>query len=268
MNRLSDPMGDNPPTRALPKAKNVIAIASGKGGVGKTWFSITTAQALAAKGKKVLLFDADLGLANVHIQLGHVSDRDLGAVLAGRMRLRQAASRVEECGFDLIAGRSGSGSLANIPSNRLVSLRNELMALSQKYDVVLLDLGAGVERTVRMLSAQAGRYLMVTTDEPTALTDAYAFIKLTYGMDAQADIRLVINMAENAREGEATYQTLLKACKGFLDLSPRMAGVIRRDSRVKDSIRGQTPILTKYPNSKAGTDVRAIAEKILRELGG
>lgn len=266
MNTLSDPMRDATPAPNLPKASNVIAIASGKGGVGKTWFSITLAQALAARRKKLLLFDADLGLANVHIQLGHLPDRDLGSVLAGRMPLRRAAAPVAEAGFDVIAGRSGSGSLANIPSTRLVSLRNEMMVLAKDYDVVLLDLGAGVERTVRMLSAQAGKYLMVTTDEPTALTDAYAFIKLTYLMDPRADIRVVINMAENAREGEATYQTLLKACKGFLDLSPRMAGVIRRDSRVKDTIRAQAPILTKYPNSKASMDVIAIADKLLREL--
>ena len=106
----------------LTKGRNVIAVASGKGGVGKTWFSITLSHALARAGRRTLLFDGDLGLANVDIQLGLTPDRDLGGVVTGRIGLHQAAARFELGGFDIIAGRSGTGSLATLPAQRLAQL--------------------------------------------------------------------------------------------------------------------------------------------------
>ncbi|MBL8670627.1 MAG: MinD/ParA family protein [Alphaproteobacteria bacterium] len=247
---------------ATPKAANVWAIGSGKGGVGKTWFSITLAHALAKASQKCLLFDADFGLANVHIQLGHNAERDLGTVIAGKVSLKGAVTRIEETGFDVVVGRSGSGSLANLPANRLMGLRSDLIDLAAGYDTVLIDLGAGVERSVRMISAQAGRYLVVTNDEPTALTDAYAFIKLTTMFDPDCDIRIVINMAESVREGDTTFQTLLKACQGFLKIEPKLAGIIRRDPKVKEAIRQQAPLLQRYPGCKAAEDVMAIAQRL------
>ena len=132
---------------------NVIAVASGKGGVGKTWFSITLAHALARAGCRTLLFDGDLGLANVDVQLGVTPRRDLASVIAGQATMNQAVSRYEDGGFDIVAGRSGSGNLASLPLSRLTGLRNELHELGQGYDWVVLDLGAGIERAVRSSSA-------------------------------------------------------------------------------------------------------------------
>src|SRR6185312_15989217 len=106
------------PLAQRPKGRNVIAVASGKGGVGKTWFSITLTHTLARAGQRVLLFDGDLGLANVDIQLGLMPKYDLGSVVAGRLTLNQAAVSYKDGGFDIIAGRSGSGTLANIPLSR------------------------------------------------------------------------------------------------------------------------------------------------------
>ncbi|HVI52165.1 MAG TPA: MinD/ParA family protein [Candidatus Sulfotelmatobacter sp.] len=246
------------------KGRNVIAVASGKGGVGKTWFSITLAHALARAGQRCLLFDGDLGLANVDIQLGLMPKTDLGSVVAGRLTLNQATVNFPEGGFDIIAGRSGSGSLANIPLSRLQLLADDLNLLAGAYDRVVLDLGAGVERTVRALAANAGTVLVVTTDEPTSLTDAYAFIKVTHMERPGTDMRVVVNMANSTREGERIYNTLLKACEGFLKMSPPLAGVIRRDLKVRESIRNQTPLLTRSPNSEAATDVEALVERLLR----
>jgi len=246
------------------KGRNVVAVASGKGGVGKTWFSITLSHALARAGQRCLLFDGDLGLANVDIQLGLMPKQDLGSVVAGRLTLNQATVQYPEGGFDVIAGRSGSGSLANIPLSRLQVLGDDLNLLACAYDRVVLDLGAGVERTVRALANNAGTILVVTTDEPTSLTDAYAFIKVTHMERPGTDMRIVVNMANSTREGERIYNTLLKACEGFLKMSPPLAGVIRRDIKVRESIRNQTPLLTRSPNSEAATDVEAIAEKLLR----
>lgn len=245
---------------------NVIAVASGKGGVGKTWFSITLSHALARAGKKVLLFDGDLGLANIDVQLGLMPKRDLNDVIRGRLGLDKVIQPYEEGGFDIVAGRSGQASLSALPSQRLTMLRDQLLEVADQYDVVVLDLGAGVDRTVRMLSASAIRTLLVTTDEPTSLTDAYAFIKLGSAAGMSNNVGVVINQATSVTEGERTYKTLLKACENFLRLKPPMIGMVRLDQKVKESIRHQTPILTRSPNADAAEDVEKIAEIIIQDL--
>ena len=241
----------------------IYAVASGKGGVGKTWFAITLSHALANLGRKTLLFDGDLGLANVDIQLGLMPKHDLGTVVSGKLPLNQATLPYEEGGFDIIAGRSGSGNLANVSANRLHSLGEDLILLSAAYQNVVLDLGAGVERTVRNLANQVDTLLVITTDEPTALTDAYAFIKITHMERPNTDIRIVVNMANSTKEGERTYNTILKACEGFLKFSPQLAGVIRRDPKVRDSIRAQSSILVRFPNTEAAVDITNIVETLL-----
>lgn len=242
--------------------QNIVAIASGKGGVGKTWFAITLTHALARQNMRALLFDGDLGLANLDIQLGLMPKHDLGSVIAGRLTLNQAVLTYEEGNFDIIAGRSGSGGLANIPASRLQILGDDLNLLAAAYDKVIIDLGAGVERTVRQLTQSVGTCLVVATDEPTSLTDAYAFIKVTHMERPGTDIRIVVNMANSTREGERTYNTLLKACEGFLKISPPLMGVIRRDNKVRESIKSQTSILTRFPNCEAASDVEQIAKKL------
>ncbi|HKT17903.1 MAG TPA: MinD/ParA family protein [Stellaceae bacterium] len=256
----------------LSNGRNIIAIASGKGGVGKTWFSITLAHALAQAGRRTLLFDGDLGLANVDVQLGITSDGELAHVVSGEARLDDVVTQYDggagRNGFDIIAGRSGSYSLANLPPAKLVALRGELQRFSRNYDWVVLDLGAGIERTVRHMAAQSRACLVLTTDEPTAITDAYAYIKLT-ALERLADgIRIVVNMASGQEEGERSYATLLRACREFLKIEPPLAGIVRRDEQVKESIRRQASLLQRNPNADAARDVEAIARRIDRELRG
>ncbi len=250
--------------RPTAKGRNMIAIASGKGGVGKTWLAITLAHALARKGARTLLFDGDLGLANLDIQLGLMPKHDLGSVITGRLTLNQAVIAFEDGGFDIIAGRSGSAGLTNMPASRLQILSDDLTLLAANYDKVIVDLGGGVERTVRQLTHSVGTCLVVATDEPTSLTDAYAFIKITHMERPGIDIRIVVNMVKSDREGERTYNTLLKACEGFLKTSPPLLGVIRRDAKVREAIRNQTSILTRFPNSEAAGDVEAIAGRLMK----
>ncbi|MFO7483042.1 MinD/ParA family protein [Oceanibaculum nanhaiense] len=249
--------------RALGKTRNIIAIASGKGGVGKTWLSVTLSHALALSGESVLLFDGDLGLANIDVQLGLMAKRDLGAFIEGKATLGQTVMQHPDASFSVIAGRSGSGSLAALPVPRLTHLGEELQQLALGYDRVVLDLGAGIDRTVRTLASWAGTTLVVTTADPTALTDAYAFIKLTLQGDPGADIRIIVNMVDSKSEGLRTYQTLLKACQSFLKASPPLAGIIRRDRKVADAIRNQTSILLRSPNSDAARDVENLLESLL-----
>lgn len=242
---------------------NMIAIASGKGGVGKTWFAITLCHALAKRGKNILLFDGDLGLANVDIQLGLTPDRDLGAVVEGSTNLAGAITRYKEGGFDILAGRSGSGSLATLATQKISDLRNDLITLARGYDQVFIDLGAGVDRSVRQMAGPAAMTYVVVTDEPTSLTDAYAFIKLGRAANPKADMRVVVNMAVNASDGQKTFDTIRKACENFLGYTPPLAGIIRRDPKVRDAIRAQTPIMTRSPASEAAQDVDAIARGVI-----
>lgn len=262
---MNDAPAKSKPKTAPPsyrRGTNIIAVASGKGGVGKTWFSITLAHALTKMGKKVLLFDGDLGLANVDVQLGLMPKRDLNDVIRGRLSLDKVIQRYEEGEFDIIAGRSGQASLSALPSQRLALLRDQLLDVSSQYDAVICDLGAGVDRTVRMLAASATRTVLVTTDEPTSLTDAYAFIKLGNAAGMSKNVSVVVNMAPSESEGEKTYKTLLKACENFLRLKPPLAGMVSHDPKVKESIRHQTPLLIRSPNSPAASDVEAIAKNV------
>ena len=134
------------------EADRMIAVASGKGGVGKTWFSITLAHALSGLRQKTLLFDGDLGMANIDVQLGLMVPFDLGSVVTGTTTLNQVVHYCDKCRFDVIAGRSGSAGLASMPVGRLQILAEDLALLSGAYDKVILDMGAGVEKSIRIFS--------------------------------------------------------------------------------------------------------------------
>ena len=258
---------EKPETKPAGKtAGHLIAVASGKGGVGKTWFSITLSHALARAGKKVLLFDGDLGLANIDVQLGLMAKRDLNDVIEGNLGLEHVVEHYADGGFDVVAGRSGHGALSSLPLERLNNLLKQIGNIVPKYDAVIIDLGAGIDRTVRFIAASADTTIVVTTDEPTAMTDAYAFIKLSHAAGHSDNIKLVINMATDKKEGDGTYNTLAKACKKFLSLTLPLIGVIRQDKKVKEAIRAQTPFLTRSPNSEAAGDIEKIAKHVNEEI--
>jgi flagellar biosynthesis protein FlhG len=253
-------------TRPVLRADNLIAVASGKGGVGKTWFSLTLAHAMAKQNKKILLFDGDLGLANVDVQLGLMPQYDLRHVIEGKLSMQRVIQHHTATGLDIIAGQSGASSLANMPMEQVIGLRDELLPLCSQYDRVLIDLGAGIDRTVRVLSGAASRVLIIVNEEPTSMTDAYAFIKLTHMAGLAETIQIVVNNVDNKQDGERVYQTLSKACQNFLKIRPSLAGIIRTDKKVPESIRHQTPLLIRYPNSTAAFDVELIATHILANM--
>ncbi len=251
------------PKKSAPvDGRRLIAVASGKGGVGKTWFAITLAHTLAHAGKKILLFDGDLGMANVDIQLGLMPKHDVGEVVDGKRSVKDAVHHYTEGGFDILPGRSGSGSIASLPPPRIIRLRQDIVEVAKNYDRVVLDLGAGVDRLVQLFAGPAEHCLLVINDEPTSLTDAYAFIKLAHKAKADANIRIVVNAAESQSRGKKTFETLAKACRNFLQAEPKLAGVIRRDNRVREAIRAQMPLLIRSPNSEAGADVETIASTL------
>jgi flagellar biosynthesis protein FlhG len=252
-------------TRATPvfRGDNIIAVASGKGGVGKTWFSITFAHALAKAGKKILLFDGDLGLANVDVQLGITPKYDLRQVIEGKVTLEQAIEKCPDTGFDILAGQSGSGNLASMPIEEVINLRDQLLQIAKNYDYLVIDLGAGIDRPVRILASSAKTVFIVVNEEPTSLTDAYAFIKLTHAAGLSDSVNIVVNEATNRSDGEKVFETLTKVCNNFLKFRPHLAGIIRLDKMVPEAIRNQTPLLTRHPNTNAAFDIEVMSKAFL-----
>ncbi len=247
----------------MPHDPRTIAVASGKGGVGKTWFAITLAHALTRLGRRVLLFDGDLGLANIDVQLGLMPAHDIGGVLEGRVSLADAVMRHPGGGFDILAGRSGSGALAALDPASLETVLAMPRNGAAGYDDVLLDLGAGVERPVRRMAAAADLLLVLATEEPTSLTDAYAVLKLHRADRPLGDSRIVVNFAPTQAAGERTYVALRRACSTFLRFEPGLAGVVRREDKVRDAVRRQTLLLTRHPGCTAAEDVEEVASRLV-----
>lgn len=243
----------------------LIAIASGKGGVGKTWLSVSLACAFGRQGKRALLVDCDLGLANVDVQLGLRPEADLSAVLRGWLELDQAITPAlggpgRSGGFDLVAGHSGSGALASMKLEDVHRIAQGVGALAPLYDRILMDLAAGLDANVMRFARAATRVVVVTTEEPPAMMDAYAFLKVLRLAQPAAQPWLVVNMAETRATGRKTYDQLSKAAEQYLGYKPPLAGVIVRDPRVSDAIRAQAPLCVRHPQSQAYEDVLRIAD--------
>lgn len=272
---MSTPLSSMTAPSGAARSKKIITVASGKGGVGKTFVSATLAHSLAFVDTKTLLVDCDLGLANVDVQLGITPDHDLTSVVAGETALEQAVTRIAgessgsgRGGFDVLAGSSGSGALSTLARTELARLRQGLTLIAAHYDNVIVDLAAGIDPAVTMFTAMEGPTLVVVTDEPTSITDAYAFIKVASmnvrDSEPPADIRVVVNMAETVEAGRKTYEALARACGSFLGLKPALAGVVPRDMAVRDAIRHQTPLLTRSPKAPAGSAIAKLAGAFVR----
>ena len=247
-----------------PGGGRIRVIASGKGGVGKTFLSIALAHALARRGQKLLLFDGDLGLANIDIQLGLHDSPDIGQYFAGKgVSLGSLITRYAPGGFDIIAGRSGSGSLATLSPGRVQQLRHDLGGLAARYDQILLDLGAGIDRTVQLLAGDAYEALIITDEEPTALADAYALVKILHRQHRELRQRIIVNRASSVRHGERTLRALRETCRQFLKFVPEAGGVIQADKAIPAAIRARTPLAPDGSNVSAARSIRQIAETLI-----
>ncbi len=250
------------------RLSNTIIIASGKGGVGKTWLSINLAQALVNQSKRVLLFDGDLGLANVDIQLGLEPEWDLGSVLKEKCTFEDAIfshkiNLRSKTYVDIITGRSIDGAFTTVSKAGVLSLRDSLTTIAPKYDHMIMDLSAGLDQIIQEFSTFACQCLVVVTDEPASLTDASAFIKVTSQRNPDLPLHIVVNMAQSDKHGKKTYATLIKECDLFLSKAPALVGIIHQDHSVPDSILHKTSTLTRYPNSQAAHAIERMAIELL-----
>lgn len=258
----------NPPlprTRAAP----IYAVASGKGGVGKTWLSTMLSIAFGRAGQRALLVDCDLGLANVDVQLGIRAQHDLATVIRGFHDLNAAVTPVlggpgRNGGFDLIAGRSGTGELGATKLEEVARIANglKLHDIAAHYDRIILDLAAGIDPTVLRFARAADTLIIVTNEEPTALTDAYALVKLMHLQGSKIVPWVIVNQAENRMKGKKVFDQFALACNEYLGFKPKFAGAITRDPRVPDSIRAQTPLPIRHPQSQAYEDVIRVVETL------
>jgi flagellar biosynthesis protein FlhG len=242
----------------------ITAIGSGKGGTGKTLIAVSLAHALAHRGERVLLCDADLGLSNACVHLGVKEGGNLAGLLAGKASLKNTTMHVPcgpRFGFDLLAAAPGTGTFAGAGEAAAMKLIAVLEAAGQ-YDRVLLDLGAGVDGAVMCFASRADETVLVMTPDPASLTDAYAFTKLMLRRTGSRAPQVLVNMALNGTEGRRTAETLLASARSFLRSVPEYLGFIPYDARVAQAVRHQSPLLSTFPQSPAALAIEGIARKM------
>lgn len=251
------------PVRAEPRTRRarVVAIASGKGGVGKTNIAVNLAISLARRGRSVVLVDADLGTANVDVVMNIKSKYNLSHVIRGERRLDEVAVKIEPR-LKLIVGASGIASVADLSPFDRRELINELGRLEEMADIILLDCGAGISRNVLAFSQSADELLLVTTPEPTALTDAYALVKVLSRAPTTPPMSLVINQVNSMREGTVVSERVASVAARFLGVSLECAGVVLRDQHVGLAVRQRIPFVVRYPSSHASSCISALAERV------
>ena len=248
------------------KKTRTIAITSGKGGVGKTSISVSLAIALAQNQYSVTLLDADLGLANINVILGIIPKYNLYHVIKGKKKLKDVIIEVPE-GIKIIAGASGFHQLANLEQKQRSDFIKAVADLDSD-DFMVIDTGAGVSQNVISFVMAADDVIVVTTPEPTAITDAYGIIKSIASQSPDKAIKLIVNRVQSVAEGNRVAQRVINIAGQFLNIKVDNLGFIFEDINVPRSVRNQKPFMVSYPKTKASACVSIIADRISNKSDG
>ena len=239
----------------------VIAVASGKGGVGKSNIALNLSILLSAGGNRVALVDADIGLANLDVLLDVDVRANLSHVIAGSRELADVVIDLPS-GVQFVPGASGLSELANLSEFQRTRLIDQLTALEAENDIIVIDCGAGIGRDVVTFAATAESVLVVTVPEPTAVTDAYALVKVLGQNGYDGSASLLVNRAMDRHEARATYQRISTVAKQFLAMTLLDAGHVLEDPKVRESVRRREPFVLNYPRCPASRCVAALANRL------
>jgi len=265
--RQADPLAPDSPGPLPP----MVAFASGKGGVGKTNICLSVAACLAKRGIRVTVVDGDLGMANTDVLCGVRPRGHLGHVIAGVKSIDEITLRAPG-GFDLIPGGSGIARLADLTPNERIILIRALNRIQTQSELILVDCGAGIGPKVQMFMDTADLAIVVTTPEPTAITDAYSLVKCIMARRDRmpeprpepADMAVLVNMAFDEREAVAIQTRITSVARRFLGTELASAGFVRRDRAVFNAVRARQPYAVLDPKSQATRDTEAVSEFIAR----
>ncbi|MFH1035759.1 MAG: MinD/ParA family protein [Pseudomonadota bacterium] len=250
--------------KAPPLPLRTLTVSSGKGGVGKTSVAVNLGLALAKLGRKVLLVDADLGLANVDVVLGLNPAYTIGDVLSGHKSINEVLVEGPG-GMQILPAASGVSELSNLSSDDKLMLLQELDSFETMADLVIIDTSAGISDTVLYFNLAAQDRLIVVTGEPTSLTDAYALIKVLYTQHQEQRFKLVVNNVKNEAEAKGVYRKLAMAADHFLGgLSIDYLGFIPTDPSVSRAVIQQRALLEAFPGSPAAKSIEQLAKAFLR----
>jgi flagellar biosynthesis protein FlhG len=239
----------------------VIAVTGGKGGVGKSNVSVNLGIALSQMGRRVVLLDADLGLANIDVLSGITANRNIQDVLAGNCDLRDVLVNGPG-GIKIVPASSGIQRMTQLSNLEHAGLINAFSDLGDQIDVLIVDTAAGISESVVSFLRASQELLLVVCDEPTSITDAYALIKLMnrdYGTDR---FRILANQVRNEQEGRHLFEKLTRVTERFLDVALQYVGIVPYDEAVKKAVQRQKAVLDAYPRAKASLAIKALAEKV------
>jgi len=242
-----------------------FSVASGKGGVGKTSFVINLSLALSQLNQKVVIFDADLGLANVDIMLGISPKFDIRYVLNGSLTLKDIIYPTEYK-FSLIPAGAGIYELTQLSASQKLLLKAQMEEALYPFDFLFFDISAGISSNVLFFSQLAEERIVLVTPEPTSMADAYAYIKVLYKSGRIKNFQLVVNMVKSEEEGKKIYQQILYVIENFLpEVKITLLGILPYDECVKKAIRSQIPYLILCPDAKISSKIKEIAYKLLNK---
>lgn len=243
------------------KETRVIAITSGKGGVGKTNIVANLGLALSKLGKKVLILDADLGLGNLDVLLGLAPRYNLSHVISGEKSLEEIILKGPGK-LEILPASSGIQELTQLSKQQKIQILTKLDLLIDSFDILLIDTAAGISTNVLDFNATAQEILVVVSPEPTSLTDAYALMKVLSLKYSEKHCKLLVNQVANDQEGRDIYRQLNIVTERFLDISVKYFGCVLFDEKVTKSVRRQQMVLELYPDSPASKSLGMLAKKI------